>query len=198
MHVNTGYRNTTRGTSSDNVVLVELILACQMRVTVDSSGVCCLFWHLLRAVHSPFMLILFSFCLLFPCFLLLEAPFSWLVMTMVFCSVFVDGEIDCVDYLLRTVFPSLFPFVLVFSLLSGLMQHWICEWSLQGVLLFLRVSFGHETVLGLLIFCVSYSLRWCNFVVHFLADSVKEIWCSNWWWYVWEKKILKQEWLLAF
>ena len=78
------------------------------------------------------------------------------------------------------------------------MQHRICEWSLQRVLLFLCVGFGHETVLGLLIFCVSYSLRWCSFVVYFLADSVKEIWCSNWWWYVWEEKILKQEWVLAF
>ena len=173
MHVNTGYRNTARGTSSDNAVLVELILACQMRVTVDSSGVCCLFWHLLRAVHSPFMLILFSFCLLFPCFLLLEAPFSWLVMTVVFCSVFVDGEIDCVDYLSRTVFPSLFPFVLVFSLLSGLMQHGICEWSLQGVLLFLRVSFGHETVLGLLIILCVLLFALVQFCCAFLGRQCK-------------------------
>ena len=136
-----------------------------------------------------FMLILFSFCLLFPCFLLLEAPFSWLVMTRVFGSVFVDGEIDCVDYVFRAVFSFFyFPLFWSFCLLSGLMQHWICEWSLQGVLLFLGVGFGHGTVLGLLIFCVSYFLHWCIFVVHFLVDSVKEIWCSNWWWCVWERK----------
>ena len=41
VQVNAGYRNTARGTSSDDVALGELILTCQMRVTIDNPGVSC-------------------------------------------------------------------------------------------------------------------------------------------------------------